>query len=445
MSPQLKFQHFASYGTASTGKVAIEMMLQLYLFDFYTRLLGLSPLLAGTAFAIAILWDAISDLVVSVGLFKARQKGMLYTSFVFGGGIVLGLSIAYLFSASASQSELSLFLQLLIAYALVNTGMTLIDLPQTSMSAELSHRSDERNKLLASRMALGIVGLILGSALPGLFVDGDGLSEAAMARTTGGYLLAGIVVLAAAVTCFGLRRVDRSSSTKRLVEMPNFQDALSILREKYFRSIMTASVIAAVGRTVNAALALLYYRLVLDLSEADVTRIIFPIFTLCIVVSIPLWVLVSKRYGKARPAWISVGLLGLMGIIAYPILPPGEIWPPIVISMIGGVLCGSVFLVDSIITDLIDRDEAQTGKRKESLFFALQKSGVKISRAIAFVAIGGALQIAGIDMTVADPSASDRLTIVLLFGVAVGLCFIVCAAFLKRTESLKMNVTVNGH
>jgi GPH family glycoside/pentoside/hexuronide:cation symporter len=154
------------------------------------------------------------------------------------------------------------------------------------------------------------------------------------------------------------------------------------------------------------------------------------------VFSIPAWIQLSKHFGKARPAWVSVGLLGLMGIVAYPILPPGQLWPPIVISMIGGVLCGSVFLVDSIITDLIDRDEAATGKRKESLFFALQKSAVKISRAVAFVAIGAALQLSGIDMEVADPSPSDKLTIVLLFGVAVGLCFVVCAGFLKRTEEL---------
>ncbi|MEO0508879.1 MAG: MFS transporter [Verrucomicrobiota bacterium] len=431
----MKFHHFVTYGSASTGKVAIEMMLQLYLFDFFTRLLGLSPALAGTAFAIAILWDAISDLVVSVCLFKARQKGVLYTSFVLGGGVILGGSIAYLFSANAAQSELSLFLHLLIAYSLVNTGMTLIDLPQTSMSAELSHKSDERNKLLASRLGLGILGLIIGSTIPGFFLGGESIEAAARSRTIGGYVLAAMVVFASIITFIGLRKVDHASAAGRQVELPSFREALAVLKEKFFRRIMTASIIAAIGRTVNAALALLYYRLVLNLSEEDVTRIIFPIFTLCIVLSIPLWVKLSKRYGKARPAWVSVGLLGIMGIIAYPLLPAGQIWPPILISAFGGVLCGSVFLVDSMITDLIDQDEAKTGKRKESLFFALQKSGVKIARAVAFVVIGGALQISGVEMGLTETTTADKLFVVLLFGVAVGLCFVACAYFLRRTEA----------
>ena len=446
MAKRLSFGHFAAYGTANTGKVAVEMMLQLFLFDFYTRLLGLSPILAGTAFAIAILWDAVSDLVVSIGLFKARRRGLLYTSVIFIGAIVLGLSIALLFSASASQSELSLFLQLLVAYSLVNTGMTLIDLPQTSMSAELSDQSDDRNKLLASRLGLGILGLIIGSTVPGLFLgDGaDELAAAAQSRTTGGYVLAGLVVLAAGVTCLVLRRVDRDSSQGREIELPTFQDARSVFFEEHFRGIFTASVIAAVARTINAALALLYYRIVLQLSEADVTRIIFPVFTLSIILSIPLWIKLSKQYGKARPAWVSVGLLGIMGIIAYPILPAGLVWPPILVSIIGGIFCGSVFLVDSMITDLIDRDEEATGKRKESLFFALQKSGVKISRAIAFVAIGGALQLSGIDVNVTETSESGRLFIVLLFGVVVGIGFVACAYFIRKTEAIFPVKTNNG-
>ena len=45
----IKTYVYPAYGVASLGKVAVEVMLQLYLFDFYTRILGLSPILAGLA------------------------------------------------------------------------------------------------------------------------------------------------------------------------------------------------------------------------------------------------------------------------------------------------------------------------------------------------------------------------------------------------------------
>ena len=168
--------------------------------------------------------------------------------------------------------------------------------------------------------------------------------------------------------------------------------------------------------------------------EKSVTQIIFPVFTLSIVLSIPLWVQLSKRYGKARPAWVSVGALGIMGIVAYPILPEGMVWPVLFVSIVGGVLCGAVFLVDSMITDLIDENEATSGKRKESLFFAIQKSTVKISRAIAFIFVGGCLEFFNLNVADAAAGPKEQWIIIGLFGFVVGVCFIASSYYLRKTE-----------
>jgi len=440
----LTFYHFSAYGIASIGKVAVEMLLQLYLFDFYTRVLGLSPILAGGAFAIAIVWDAVSDVAVSAGLLYARRHKLLYTTVIFFGAGVLAVSIYALFAVGLGESQLRLFIQLLMAYVCVNTGMTLIDLPQTSMSSELSPHSDERNKLLGFRLGMSIVGLTVGSALPGLLLKNDSNAAVAASRSDSGEVVAIMVIVSSILTVIGLRNRDRSSTEVTAIEMPTFKEALGLLRQQAFSQIVYASLIASVGRTINAALALMYYRLVLNLSEESVTQIIFPVFTLSIVVSIPFWAQLSKRYGKARPAWISAGSLGVMGIVAYPILPFGMVWPVLLVSIIGGILCGSVFLVDSMITDLIDLDEKESGKRKESLFFAIQKSAVKIARAIAFIFIGSCLEL--FDLDVADKAAGsfEKAIIVALFAFAVGLCFIASSFFLRKTEIAFQQNHVNG-
>jgi glycoside/pentoside/hexuronide:cation symporter, GPH family len=430
----LKFHHFSAYGLASIGKVAVEMLLQLYLFDFYTRLLGLSPILAGSAFAIAIIWDAVSDVIVSAGLMHARKKKLLYTTVILFGSVILAISTYMLFAVGLEESQLRLFLQLLFAYIFVNTGMTLVDLPQTSLSSELTPQSDERNKLLGFRLGMSILGLTIGSALPGLLLKDDTDVAVVASRTDSGAVVAIVVVVSSVLTVIGLRRRDRISTEIREIEIPGFKEALSVFTQEDFRKILYASLIAAVGRTINAALALIYYRLVLNLSEQSVTQIIFPVFTLSIVLSIPLWVQLSKRYGKARPAWMSVGALGLMGIIAYPILPEGMVWPVLIVSVVGGILCGAVFLVDSMITDLIDQDEENSGKRKESLFFAIQKSTVKISRAIAFIFVGVCLEFFNLNIADAAAGPMEQWIIIGLFGFAVGLCFIASSYYLRKTE-----------
>jgi Na+/melibiose symporter-like transporter len=94
-----------------------------------------------------------------------------------------------------------------------------------------------------------------------------------------------------------------------------------------------------------------------------------------------------------------------------------------------------------MITDLIDGDEVETGRRKESLYFAVWKSGLKVARALAFVAIGIGLQIMGLDLSRDAVSESMQWGIVLLFGITVGLCFVVAAYFIWRADIPEPNET----
>lgn len=438
----IKTYVYPAYGIASLGKVAVEVTLQLYLFDFYTRILGLSPILAGVAFGVAIFCDALSDLLVSAGLFAARRRGINYTSTLWVGALLLAVTTVLLFSPINTESSVYLFFHLLVAYVLVNTGMTLLDLPQSSLSAELSKCSDERNKLLASRMGFGILGLAAGSALPGIYLaslSGEP-SDVALtnSRTVSAWILAGLVFVTGSLTALFLRPRERETALEEHAAVPKWAEVKKLFQDRPFVNLLVAGMVAAVGRTINAALALMYYRFVLELSEAQVTQAIFPVFTLSIVFSIPLWIALSKHYGKRVPAYVAVGGLGVMGILAYPILPAGAVWPPLIVSAIGGILCGAVFLVDSMITDLIDADESATGKRKESLYFAVWKSGLKVARAIAFVAVGLGLESIGLDLSMDAVSESMQWGIVLLFGIVVGLCFIVSGWCIRRAKLPKL-------
>lgn len=436
--PPIKSYTYPAFGAASLGKVAVEVTLQLYLFDFYTRILGLDPILAGLAFAVAIFWDALSDLIVSAGLFKARSLGIAYTTTLWWGALVLAAATVLLFFPFREDSAAFLFGHLLVAYVLVNTGMTLLDLPQSSLSAELSRKATERNKLLASRMGFGILGLAVGSALPGIYLatveNADSSAALADSRQVSAWILAGIVVVTASLTKLGVRGREHETEQEAVPELPDWSEVKAIFKDRAFMHLVWAGIIAAVGRTVNAALALMYYRFVLVLSEAQVTQAILPVFTLSIVFSIPFWIALSKRYGKQLPAYVAVGGLGVMGIIAYPILPEGLIWPPLIVSVVGGILSGAVFLVDSMITDLIDANEVATGKRKESLYFAVWKSALKMARALAFVAIGLGLQVMGLDLSRETVSEGAQWGIIFLFGLFVGVCFVVAGWQIYRAD-----------
>lgn len=426
---------YTSYGFANFGKVAAEMLIQLYLFDFYVRLLGLSPIFAGCAFGIAIIWDALSDIILARFIFIARKRGFLYTTLLGLGSVLLSFGMFYLFRVDET-SQLGLFFHMTALYILVNTGMTLIDLPQSSLSSELSKKAEERNRLLGSRLTFGILGLMVGSAMPGLLMEGDDSLEAVVisSRMDSACIVSLLVLISGVFTAVLVRGRDKSCQDNREFTVPSFDIVWNLRKNRPFMSIIYASVLAGIGRTINAAIALMYYRLVLNLSEEAVTRMVLPVFTFSIILSIPIWVLLSQKFGKEKPAWIAVFGLGLMGILFYPILPEGNVYPVLLVSVIGGFLSGAVFLVDSMITDIIDLDEKETGHRKEALFFAVWKSVVKISRALAFVVVGLILGILNVDISAGETDTFTKWTIITLFGGVVSAFFMMSGFFLKKVN-----------
>ena len=116
---------------------------------------------------------------------------------------------------------------------LVNTGMTLLDLPQSSLSAELSRRANERNKLLASRMGFGILGLAVGSALPGIYLatlsSDPTLVELADSRRISAWVLAGLVLVTGSLAAVFLRPRERETSHEVKSTLPTLAEVKGCL------------------------------------------------------------------------------------------------------------------------------------------------------------------------------------------------------------------------
>jgi GPH family glycoside/pentoside/hexuronide:cation symporter len=140
--------------------------------------------------------------------------------------------------------------------------------------------------------------------------------------------------------------------------------------------------------------------------------------------SIPAWVLASQRWGKKKPLVAGIALLGITGAVVYPWYPPGAILPVLIgSSILGGLLVGSVVLLDSWLADIVDYDTLRSRGQRFGLYFGLWKTGGKASRAVA-VGVGGlCLRWAGVHAGVTlAPEATGRLA--WLFGVGVGAFFV---------------------
>ena len=189
----------------------------------------------------------------------------------------------------------------------------------------LSPDTHERTELYGWRLLFGTAGLFAGILAPLAAAvwfarDVATPSGLAVSREWGGIFMAGVILLSAGVTVAATWRRSRDlPAAEGGFSMRDFTANVGgILGNPVFLPFFLAFLIVAMGRTMNSTLALPFYKESLSLNEAVVQGPVLGVFTLCIVLSVPLWTVLGRRLGKKGPAYAGMLVLGVMSIIAYP-------------------------------------------------------------------------------------------------------------------------------
>jgi GPH family glycoside/pentoside/hexuronide:cation symporter len=158
-------------------------------------------------------------------------------------------------------------------------------------------------------------------------------------------------------------------------------------------------------------------------------------------VSVPLWVRLARRYGRRRLWLVSLaGRAAAFGSLC--VLPPGQ-WLVIVCGMVAiGALfgCGTIF-GPAVKADVIDDDERRTGERKEGTYFASWNLAQKSAEGAAIALAGAVLELSHFAPN-AVQDAGALLGIRALFAGLPCLFYAVAALLLSR---LSLDVRSASH
>ena len=156
--PPLKFRTKFAYGTGQIGEQIKNQGFNIFLFFYFTQVLGLSGSLAGTAVLIALLFDAVTDpLAGSLSDNWKSPRGRRHP-FMYAAAVPLALTWLGLFNPPAGMGQLGLFAWLTVFAILVRGAMTLYHVPHLAQGAELSRDYHERTQIVSYRVMLGTVG-----------------------------------------------------------------------------------------------------------------------------------------------------------------------------------------------------------------------------------------------------------------------------------------------
>jgi Na+/melibiose symporter-like transporter len=442
-STRLSWRTKAGYSTTDLGLAAVETLLQIYLLKFYHVVVGLPAAYTGTALALAIVWDAVSDPIMGGISDSTRHPSGRRRPYILPGAIALAVFTAAIFNPPMVGSTLFKFLYLLITYMLLNTALTVISVPHAALGGELSFNRDERTEIFGYKRGFDTLGALLGLTLPAVILSLLGLTQTteniAQSRHLVGFALTLPLILTAAITVRATRGYDKPAAST--VFTPSLRSLLSAqwgaLKNPFFLPLILAFMIISIGRTLNASIALYYYEYRLLLTEQEtVGQVLFPFF-IAFLLAIPLWVYISRGHGKKWPAIIGIFALGLSGSVVYPLFPPGQIFYPLLYTLPGGFFVGAIILLDSLVPDVVDYDELKTRQNREGLYFGVWKMATKLSRALGLILTGVMLDAIGFDQTATLQAPGIGFRLSLMFGPAVGFFFLcggAILAFLPMTD-----------
>ena len=142
----------------------------IYLF-FLMEVVGLRPVAAGAVTLISEIWDAISDPLMGTLSDKTRSKMGRRRPYILIGGCLLIIAFSLIFLPVLSFTPTWKFIYCSVTYLFYNTVSTMINVSYSSLSAEISNDSAERDKANVLRLVVSTVSTALCTLLPGIVLD----------------------------------------------------------------------------------------------------------------------------------------------------------------------------------------------------------------------------------------------------------------------------------
>ena len=141
MKVDFKTKFFYGMGFISVG--IKDILYAVFVFFYFSQILGLDQVYTGTATLIALLFDAVSDPIIGTisDNYKSKKYGRRHP-FMAMSAVPLGISTYLLFTPLENLSQFELFLWMTFFSILIRFFLSLFLVPGMSLGAELSSDYD---------------------------------------------------------------------------------------------------------------------------------------------------------------------------------------------------------------------------------------------------------------------------------------------------------------
>ena len=412
-----------------------------FLLFFYSNIIGLNPALAGTAIFIALCVDAITDPLMGTisdrtNSFIGRRHPFMFISFI-------PMSVGYILLFAPRQdrdlSQNDLFLWMTTFTIITRIGMTLFDIPHRAFGGEITKNYEERTLLMSWReMFAWIAGL--GNAFLGYGVFFSSTTEYPQGQLNPDawfpFALTGAILMIVSVLYCSYTTRDQA---KNLSKWSGTISLLSILTElkialsnRSFMIFFFGNLFLSLSWGLANTLTLFVNTYFWDF-EATQIKYFLPVYFVGTIFAFYLTPKMVKRFNKRNIVLICISMVGLLSPAAFILYNLGLTPENGSYELVFFISTFLVFLItfnivgimvrDSMIGDIADEVELQSGKRQEGILFAAVGFMQKLNAGLGTFFAGQVLSLINFDRL--NHTAEQAYTLAFVQGPVTTLLMII--------------------
>ncbi|MGK7891603.1 MAG: MFS transporter, partial [Leptolyngbyaceae cyanobacterium] len=443
------------------GDMGAGLTANLVVFSFLAFLInvaGVSPGLAGTVVSIGKFWDAFTDPMVGFLSDRTQSRWGRRHSWMLFGSIPFGLSFALMWVVPPVDNPTFKFAYYVVISLLFFATYTVVNPPYAALTPELTQDYDERTNLNSFRLSFSLGGAVFGLVLG--WVINQVISDGRSQHLTLGIIGAVIATLPLYWCIWGTRphlnlpshsdiahsdtahsdipspNIPASGITHSKIQNPKseieppplsfFQQLKIALSNRPFLYVIGIYLLSWLALQVTASnipffvqswMGLEDYFLVALLVQGCAIPMLFVCDRLC------------KKLGKRGLYFWGMGFWMIIQSFLF-FLHPGQTRLLYFLALCASFGVATAYIVPwSMLPDVIELDELETGERREGVFYSFMTSLQKIGYAAGIFVVSQALEQSGFVAAIPGEPLPDQLpsalfAIRLVIGPFPTLCLI---------------------
>jgi Na+/melibiose symporter-like transporter len=434
-----------NYAVGAAANGVKTDMFTFFLLFFYTNIAGLEPALAGLAILVALCVDAVTDPLMGTisdrtNSVWGRRHPYMFISFI---PISIGYILLFLPNPEWDITQTNLFLWMVSFTILTRVGMTLFDIPHRGLGAELTKDYEERVSIMSWRELFGWLAGI-GNAFLGYFIFLRSTPEYERGMLNpDAYLpfaIAGAVIMIFSIlySSSTTLKIGKSLSkwTGSIALRDIFNELKIALSNRSFIRFFFINLTLAIAWGLGNALTLYVNTFFWQFSSIQITAFL-PVYALCSVFAFYLTPGLTKRFDKKYIVMVSLCFVSFFSLMPFTfynlgLTPDKGSWmliPFLSSFLIFGMTFNVVGIMtrDSMLGDISDEVELQSGKRQEGILYAAISFMGKVNTGLGSFTAGLALSL--ISFKGSDSSENEIYSLLIIQGPVVA-CLILIPAFM---------------